>query len=99
VDAIAAGGSLTLLGSTVFNYPTGLGPEDARLSPGGRTLYVVDTGARAVSAFAVDGSSLTELRSSRPGLACGAVLRLPSRGWVPGGRPRRLAVPCRTGCG
>ncbi|HUA31041.1 MAG TPA: beta-propeller fold lactonase family protein [Streptosporangiaceae bacterium] len=62
--AITRGGSLNLLGSTVFNYPTGLGPQDARLSPDGRMLYVVGTGARKVSGFAVRGGMLTELASS-----------------------------------
>jgi 6-phosphogluconolactonase len=62
--AISPDGSLTLLGSTVFNYPTGLGPQDARLSPDGSTLYVVDTGARKVSGFAVRRGNLTELASS-----------------------------------
>jgi 6-phosphogluconolactonase len=62
--AINRDGSLTLLGSTVFNYPTGLGPEDARLSPDGTTLYVVDTGARKVSGFALRRGNLTELASS-----------------------------------
>jgi hypothetical protein len=62
--AINRDGSLRLLGSTVFNYPTGLAPQDARLSPDGSTLYVVGTGARKVSGFAVRGGSLTELASS-----------------------------------
>ena len=62
--AIKRDGSLRLLGSTVFNYPTGLAPEDARLSPDGRTLYVVDTGAMKVSGFAVRGGNLNELASS-----------------------------------
>ncbi len=62
--AIQRDGSLRLLGSTVFNYPTGLGPEDARLSPDGRTLYVVDTGAGKVSGFAVRRGRLKELTSS-----------------------------------
>src|SRR5579864_4167153 len=62
--SIAADGTLTLLGSTSFNSPTGLGPEDARLGPKGDKLWVVDTGAGKVSAFAVDGGNLTELASS-----------------------------------
>lgn len=65
-------GSLALLGSTVFNDPTGLGPEDARLSPNGRTLWVVDTGADAVSGLAVRGGDLTELSSSPTPLPAGA---------------------------
>jgi 6-phosphogluconolactonase len=70
--AIAADGSLALLGSTPFHQPSGLGPEDARLSPGGDTLWVVDTGAAAVSGFAVNGGSLTELSSSPSSLPAGA---------------------------
>jgi len=62
--AINWDGSLRLLGSTVFNYPTGLAPQDARLSPDGRLLYVVGTGERKVSGFAVRGGNLTELTSS-----------------------------------
>ena len=69
---IAAGGSLTLLGSTVFNLPTGLGPLDARLSPDGKTLWVVDSGAAMVSGFRVNGGNLTELGSSPTALPAGA---------------------------
>ena len=39
-------------------------PEDARLSPDGTTLWVVDPTADAVSGFAVDGGRLTELPTS-----------------------------------
>jgi 6-phosphogluconolactonase (cycloisomerase 2 family) len=70
--AIAHDGSLTLLGSTPFSHPTALGPEDARLGPGGNTLWVVDTGAHAVSAFAVNGGNLTELPSSPTSLPAGS---------------------------
>jgi 6-phosphogluconolactonase len=70
--AISPGGSLRLLGSTVFNLPTGLGPEDARLSPDGNNLYVVDTGAAKVSGFRVRGGSLTELPSSPTSLPAGS---------------------------
>jgi 6-phosphogluconolactonase (cycloisomerase 2 family) len=69
---IAAGGSLTLLGSTVFNLPTGLGPLDARLAPDGKTLWVVDSGAAKVSGFRVNGGNLTELGSSPTALPTGA---------------------------
>jgi hypothetical protein len=48
----------------VFNYPTGLAPQDARLSPDNRLLYVVGTGARKISGFAVRRGNLTELASS-----------------------------------
>ena len=62
--SIATDGSLTLLGSTTMNNPSGLVPEDARLSPDGTTLWVVDTGADAVSGFTVSAGTLTELTSS-----------------------------------
>lgn len=61
---IARNGSMTLLASTPFKSPTGLRPFDARLDPSGRHLYVVDAGAKAISIFAVDGGTLTELPSS-----------------------------------
>ena len=70
--AISPGGSLRLLGSTVFNFPTGLGPEDARLSPDGTFLYVVDTGAGKVSGFKVRAGGLTELASSPTSLPAGS---------------------------
>jgi len=70
--AIAADGSLTLLGSTPFNAPTGLRPFDARLDPSGAFLYVVDAGTAKVSAFAVDGGTLTELPSSPIAIPGGA---------------------------
>jgi 6-phosphogluconolactonase (cycloisomerase 2 family) len=65
-------GALSLLGSTAFNLPTGLGPVDARLDPTGHTLYVVDSGADAVSAFRVRGAHLAELDSSPFALPAGA---------------------------
>ena len=70
--SIAPNGSLTLRGSTVFNDPTGLGPEDARLAPDGATLWVVDTGANTVSGFAVRGGHLSELPSSPTALPGGS---------------------------
>jgi 6-phosphogluconolactonase len=69
---IRSDGSLSLLGSTVFNDPTGLRPFDARLDPSGKTLYVVDAGLDRVSAFAVDGGELTELDASPFALPAGA---------------------------
>lgn len=65
-------GSLHLLGSTPFKGGTTLGPFDARLSPDGRTLWVVDDGGHAVSGFRVDAGSLTELPSSPTALPAGA---------------------------
>ncbi len=70
--AIERDGTLVLLGSTPFENPTGLAPFDARLSPDGHTLWVVDNGADAISAFSVHGGSLTELRSSPTSLPAGA---------------------------
>jgi len=69
---IHADGTLTLLGSTPFKNPTGLRPFDARLSPNGNYLYVVDAGLDAVSVFAVDGGNLTELSASPVALPAGA---------------------------
>ena len=71
--AIGPDGSLTSLGATQFRgNPTGLAPIDARLSPDGGTLFVVDQGADQVSAFAVHGGGLTELPSSPASLPSGA---------------------------
>jgi 6-phosphogluconolactonase (cycloisomerase 2 family) len=64
-------GSLVLLGNTPFQGPAHLGPFDARLSPGGGTLWVVDS-AGALSGFRVDGGNLTELASSPQSLPAGA---------------------------
>jgi 6-phosphogluconolactonase len=63
-------GTLVLIGSTPMRGISG--PEDARLSPDGSTLWVVDTGAGKVSGFAVDGGDLTELASSPAPLPAGA---------------------------
>jgi 6-phosphogluconolactonase (cycloisomerase 2 family) len=70
--AILPDGSLQLLGSTPFSSGTGIRPFDARLGPSGATLYVVDSALDAVTAFAVDGGSLTELPSSPFHLPAGA---------------------------
>ena len=70
--AILADGSLQLLGSTPFSSGTGIRPFDARLDPSGSTLYVVDAALDAVTAFAVEGGSLTELPSSPFHLPAGA---------------------------
>jgi 6-phosphogluconolactonase (cycloisomerase 2 family) len=69
---IAADGTLTLLGSTAFSSGTGIRPFDARLDPSGGWLYVVDAAIPAVTAFAVNGGSLTELSSSPFSLPAGA---------------------------
>jgi 6-phosphogluconolactonase len=72
--AIGRDGSLHLIGSTPFKNPTaiGLSPFDARLSPDGRTLYVVDSGTAQLSAFRVSGGNLSELSSSPTSLPSGA---------------------------
>ena len=48
--AITGDGSLTLLGSTPMTGRPALGPFDARLSPDGGTLWVVDDSGRMPSA-------------------------------------------------
>ena len=68
--SIAAGGSLTLLQSTPVNAAGT--PEDARLSPNGGTLYVVDPTADQVNGFTVDGGTLSELASSPTAAPVGA---------------------------
>ena len=69
---IAPGGALTLLGSTPIGATGGVGAVDARLSPGGRTLFVDESRIGAVGAFAVHGGNLTELASSPTSLPAGA---------------------------
>ena len=70
---IQGDGSLSLLGSTPFKSgTTGVRPFDARLDPSGTNLYVVDAGLAAVSAFAVNGGTLTELSQSPSTLPAGA---------------------------
>lgn len=64
--SIAADGALELLGSTQVSSQTGVGAVDARLTPGGHTLFVNDSGIPAVSAFHVDGGTLTSLGSPTP---------------------------------
>jgi 6-phosphogluconolactonase (cycloisomerase 2 family) len=60
--SIGAGGSLTFLRSTGAGQ-IGAGAEDARLSPDGSTLWVVDSGTDAVTGFTVHGGTLTPLAS------------------------------------
>ena len=61
---IAANGALTLLpGSTPAGGPDA-GAVDARLSPDGGFLYVDQSKAHAVAAFAVNGGSPTQLGAS-----------------------------------
>jgi 6-phosphogluconolactonase len=70
--AVGFGGSLTLLGSTPFQGASAVGPEDARLSPDGSTLWVVDTGGDALSGFTVHGGSLVPLAGAPVALPAGA---------------------------
>ncbi len=70
--AIARDGSLRLLGSTPFKDSSTLAPEDARLAPDGGTLWVVDSGGRALSGFRVSGDDLAELPSSPTALPADA---------------------------
>jgi 6-phosphogluconolactonase len=70
--SIAPDGTLALLGSTPVKASGGVGAVDARLSPDGRTLYVDESKAGAIGAFAVGGGSLTELAGSPAALPAGA---------------------------
>ena len=69
---IAQDGSLTLHSSTALRGNGALGAVDARLSPDGRYLFVVESRARAVATLAVDGASLTEIADSPASLPAGA---------------------------
>jgi len=69
---IAPDGVLTLLGSTPVGQTGGVGAVDARLSPGGRFLYVDESRIGKVGAFAVSGGNLTELATSPTSLPAGA---------------------------
>jgi 6-phosphogluconolactonase len=60
--SIGADGSLTAIGSTPIK--DGKGAEDARLSPDGSTLWVVNGGGDTINAFSVAGGTVTELTSS-----------------------------------
>ena len=65
-------GRLHLLSTTGFHDPTGLAPLDARLSPAGHTLWVVDSGTGMVSGFRVRGGTLSEIAASPTALPAGA---------------------------
>jgi 6-phosphogluconolactonase len=69
---IGRGGVLRLLGSTPIRGTTTIGAVDARLSPGGRYLYVDESKTGAVAGFAVHGGHLSELTSSPFSLPTGA---------------------------
>ena len=61
--AIGGGGALTFLQSTPHGE-IGAGAEDARLSPDGSTLWIVESGTNAVTGFTVDGGTLTPLANA-----------------------------------
>ncbi len=61
--SIGQGGTLTFLQSTGSGEISG-GAEDARLSPDGHTLWVVESGGNGVTGFTVQGGTLTPLTSA-----------------------------------
>jgi 6-phosphogluconolactonase (cycloisomerase 2 family) len=61
--SIAKGGTLSFLQSTTPGEISA-GAEDARLSPDGHTLWVVESGGNAVTGFTVQGGTLTPLTSA-----------------------------------
>ena len=67
-------GSLRLVENTPFDGANAatLSPFDARLSPEGSSLWVVDDGGAAVSGFAVSGGHLTEIDAAQTALPAGA---------------------------
>ena len=69
---IKSDGSLTYLSTTAFSSGPGIRPFDARLDPSGKNLFVVDAALDAVSVFAVDEGSLSELAGSPFKLPVGA---------------------------
>jgi 6-phosphogluconolactonase len=69
---IHGNGSMSYLGTTPFKSGAGIRPFDARLDPSGANLYVVDAALNAISAFKVDGGTLSELAASPFALPTGA---------------------------
>jgi 6-phosphogluconolactonase len=67
-------GTLRLIANTPFDGPDAakLGPFDARLSPDGTSLWVVDDGGSAVSGFTARGGRLTEIDAAQTRLPAGA---------------------------
>jgi len=61
--SIGAGGTLTFLNSTGSGQ-VGAGAEDARLSPDGSALWVVESGTNGVTGFTVQGGALTPLAAA-----------------------------------
>lgn len=70
--SIADDGSLVLVGNTTVSDSRGVGAVDAQLSPDGSVLYVNEGRIASIGAFAVDGSTLTELATSPFSLPPGA---------------------------
>jgi 6-phosphogluconolactonase len=67
-------GTLRLIASTPFGGAgaSTLAPQDARLSPDGSTLWVVDSKGDAVSGFAVSGGRVTQIAAAQTALPAGA---------------------------
>jgi DNA-binding beta-propeller fold protein YncE len=67
-------GTLRLIANTPFAGPnaSGLAPEDARLSPDGGSLWVVDSKGNALSGFAVAGGDLSQIAAAQTALPTGA---------------------------
>jgi hypothetical protein len=61
---IQSDGSLAFQKNATFKSGAGIRPFDARLDPSGSDLYVVDAALKAVTAFAVNSGSLSELGTS-----------------------------------
>ena len=61
--SVGVGGTLSFLQSTAPGQ-IGAGAEDARLSPDGTTLWVVESGTDAVTGFTVNGGALTPLTAA-----------------------------------
>jgi 6-phosphogluconolactonase (cycloisomerase 2 family) len=60
--SIAGDGTLATTGNTAIK--NGHGAEDARLSPDGKTLWVINAGGDQINAFSVKKGTLTELAAS-----------------------------------
>jgi 6-phosphogluconolactonase len=71
---IRRSGALRLIENTPFSGTNAatLSPFDARLSPDGSSLWVVDDGGPAVSGFAVTDGHLTEIDAAQTALPAGA---------------------------
>ena len=61
--SIGSGGTLTFLRSTGSGQ-IGAGAEDARLSPDGSTLWVVESGTNGITGFSVSGGTLRPLTTA-----------------------------------